>query len=195
MELGRQIKKYRTALELSQEELANKIYVTRQTISNWENEKSYPDLHSLILLAALFGITLDELIKGDIKIMKETIGKNEIHKFNQDSTIFTILFLLFLVSVAPLVICFHYWGIAVSVFIYAITMYYALKLEKFKKKHDIQTYQEIVAFTEGKKLDEIAKAKESGKRPYQKILMVFAGAALGIFVMGIGTLLIWFIKR
>ena len=42
MELSIQIKKYRTELHLSQEELAEKVYVTRQTISNWENEKSYP---------------------------------------------------------------------------------------------------------------------------------------------------------
>ena len=40
MELSIQIKKYRTELHLSQEELAEKVYVTRQTISNWENEKS-----------------------------------------------------------------------------------------------------------------------------------------------------------
>ena len=50
MELSIQIKKYRTELHLSQEELAEKVYVTRQTISNWENEKSYPDIHSLLLL-------------------------------------------------------------------------------------------------------------------------------------------------
>lgn len=41
MELNAQIKKYRTELNLSQEELAEKVYVTRQTISNWENGKSY----------------------------------------------------------------------------------------------------------------------------------------------------------
>lgn len=46
MELSIQIKKYRTELHLSQEELAEKVYVTRQTISNWENEKSYPDIHT-----------------------------------------------------------------------------------------------------------------------------------------------------
>ena len=47
MELNTQIKKYRTELNLSQEELAEKVYVTRQTISNWETGKSYPDIHSL----------------------------------------------------------------------------------------------------------------------------------------------------
>lgn len=54
MELGNQIKKYRSELQISQEQLADRIYVSRQTISNWENEKSYPDVNSLILLSEVF---------------------------------------------------------------------------------------------------------------------------------------------
>lgn len=51
MELNKQIKKHRSAMELSQEQLAEKLYVTRQTISNWETGKNYPDIHSLILMS------------------------------------------------------------------------------------------------------------------------------------------------
>ena len=65
MEIGNQIKKYRNELGLSQEELADKIFVTRQTISNWENEKNYPDIRSLVMLSTLFDISLDNLVKGD----------------------------------------------------------------------------------------------------------------------------------
>ena len=54
MELGNQIKKYRSELQISQEQLADRIYVSRQTISNWENEKSYPDVNSLVLLSEVF---------------------------------------------------------------------------------------------------------------------------------------------
>ena len=53
MEIGRQIKKYRLESKLSQEALAEKIFVTRQTISNWENGKNYPDLNSVVLLSNL----------------------------------------------------------------------------------------------------------------------------------------------
>ena len=53
MELNEQIKKYRTEMNISQEELAEKIYVTRQSISNWENGKPHPDIHSLLLLSSL----------------------------------------------------------------------------------------------------------------------------------------------
>ena len=66
MELHAQIKKYRANMKLSQEELADRVFVTRQTISNWENGKSYPDINSLLLLSQVFDISLDQLIKGDI---------------------------------------------------------------------------------------------------------------------------------
>ena len=69
-----------------------------------------------------------------------------------------------------------------------ITMYWALKVEKLKKKNDIQTYKEIVAFTEGKKLDELHKAVEVGKRPYQNILKVIISAgvtAMICFLIGV----------
>ena len=92
MELSIQIKKYRIELHLSQEELAEKVYVTRQTISNWENEKSYPDIHSLLLLSSLFNVSLDQLIKGDIEKMKEIISEQEIKKFNYYGSIYTSSF-------------------------------------------------------------------------------------------------------
>lgn len=71
MEAGAQIKKYRNNMKLSQDELAEKIYVSRQTISNWETGKNYPDIHSLLLLSTLFNVSLDQLVKGDVEIMKE----------------------------------------------------------------------------------------------------------------------------
>ena len=82
MELGNQIKKYRSELQISQEQLADRIYVSRQTISNWVNEKSYPDVNSLVLLSEVFQTSIDYLIKGDIEIMKEKINEQEIKKFN-----------------------------------------------------------------------------------------------------------------
>ena len=117
MELGKQIKKHRQEVQLSQEKLADRVYVSRQTISNWENDKSYPDVNSLVLLSEIFQISLDNLIKGDIEVMKDVIQK-----------------------------------------------------------------EEIVAFSEGKLLDDIQKQREIGKRPYQKIFLVI-GSALITFVV------------
>ena len=68
MELGTQIRKYRNERTLSQEALAEKVYVSRQTVSNWENDKSYPDVNSLVLLSEVFEISLDQLIKVEEKL-------------------------------------------------------------------------------------------------------------------------------
>ena len=77
MELSSRIKELRNEKGWSQEILAQRAYVSRQTISNWETEKSYPDVHSLLILSELFGVSLDELIKGDVDTMKEEITKND----------------------------------------------------------------------------------------------------------------------
>ena len=188
MELGSQIKKYRGELKLSQEELAEKVYVTRQTVSNWENEKSYPDIHSLLLLSSLFEISLDQLIKGDIDIMKKEIDKAEIERHNHLGNIFAFLFIACFISFIPLVKFLQIIGIAIWVVLFGITMVFAVKIHKLQKENDISTYKEIVAFTEGKKLDEISKQREIGKRPYQTVLKLLFGAGTALivlFIMGL----------
>lgn len=63
-------------------------------------------------------------------------------------------------------------------------MYFVIRIEKYKKKYDIQTYKEIIAFTEGKSLNEIDKTGEEAKRPYQKGLLA-SGSAFLIVVIAI----------
>ena len=62
MEFGKQIKKLRQEAQLSQEELAERIYVSRQTISKWESNLSSPDIQSCKAMADVFGISLEELL-------------------------------------------------------------------------------------------------------------------------------------
>ena len=182
MELGKQIKMYRQEAHLSQEELANRVYVSRQTISNWENDKSYPDVNSLVLLSEIFQISLDKLIKGDIEVMKDVIQKEEIEKMNRYGKIYTIMLITTAVSAVPLFMWLGVWAFIPWGIIWAISLYFAFKIEKVKKDNDVQTYKEIVAFSEGKLLDDIQKQREIGKRPYQKILLVI-GTALITFVV------------
>ena len=111
MELGKQIKMHRLETKLSQEDLAERVYVSRQTISNWENDKSYPDVHSLILLSEIFQISLDKLIKGDIDAMKEVIEKQEIEKMNHYGKIYTVIFIVTVVSTVPLFMWLHVWAL------------------------------------------------------------------------------------
>lgn len=190
MELGSNIKKYRNAMNWSQDELADKVFVSRQTVSNWENDKNYPDIKSLILLSEVFGISLDNLVKGDIVKMKEQINSEEIERFRRDGNIYTILLLAMIITPIPLVHFFRFVGISIWAFLGAMTLMYAAKIEKQKKYFDIQTYKEIVAFTEGKSLDDIEKAKESGKRPYQKILLAVGAGTMALVVAVVMTLIL-----
>jgi len=182
MELSKQIKKYRVEANLSQEELADKVFVSRQTISNWENDKNYPDIKSLVLMSEIFEVSIDNLIKGDLERMKKEIDAQEYAKFQKDSTIFSVLFITMLIIPVPLVMLLEWFGMALYVCLFGIGMYYAIKVEKYKKKYDIQTYKEIVAFTEGKSLSEIEKAREEAKRPYQKLLLPIGSALLMVII-------------
>ena len=73
MELGNRIKELRKAQNINQDELAEKLFVSRQTISNWENDKSYPDIQSVLLLSEIFGVSVDQLLKGDVEKMETTV--------------------------------------------------------------------------------------------------------------------------
>ena len=70
MEIGKKLKDARMRSGFTQESVAEKVNVSRHTISNWENEKSYPDIISVIELSNLYSISLDELLKGDEKMME-----------------------------------------------------------------------------------------------------------------------------
>lgn len=182
MEIGQRVKNHRIRLGMTQEELAEKLYVSRQTVSSWENNKSYPDIHSLLMLGNLFGVSLDTLIKGDIETMKEQIDRAEIRKFRRNNNIFAVLLFACILTPVPLIKWIGIPGLIVWAVLMGAALYFAVKVEKAKKAHDIYTYKEIVAFTEGKKLDGIEKAREEGKRHYQGVVFALAGAVVGLIV-------------
>lgn len=70
MKLGRTILKIREREHMSQEEFAQRYHVTRQTISNWENEKNYPDLETLVKISEDSGISIDYMLKDNIEIVQ-----------------------------------------------------------------------------------------------------------------------------
>ncbi|MBK0010180.1 MULTISPECIES: helix-turn-helix domain-containing protein [Priestia] len=73
MELGEQLQKLREQKNMSREELAQEMNVSRQAVYKWENNKGYPDIENLIKLSNLYNITLDELIKGDRSFQKKIV--------------------------------------------------------------------------------------------------------------------------
>lgn len=65
MKIGKLLKESRERKKLTQQELADTFHVTRQTVSRWENEQSYPNLDTLVALSFFFDFSLDEILKGD----------------------------------------------------------------------------------------------------------------------------------
>lgn len=185
MELGNKIKYYRGEKELSQEELAERVYVSRQTISNWENNKSYPDINSIVLLSENFEISIDNLIKGDVEQMKKEINSEEVKKLNLYATIMAILMLVATILLMPMLKFIGLYGFIPYFVLVGGAMFFSIKVDKIKKDNDIQTYKEIVAFTEGKRLDEIQKIEEKAKRPYQKVIDGFLWAVVALLISGI----------
>ena len=119
--------------------------------------------------------------------MKEQIKQEDIKTFNRDGTIFAILLLLTVAAAVPMVLYLGTPGTILWVALWLVGLYFANRVEKQKKLHDVQTYREIVAFSEGRQLDELEKAEERGKRPYQKVFVVaaftaFAGAVAGLML-------------
>lgn len=190
MELGTHLKTHRARLGLSQEALADLVYVSRQTISNWETEKSYPDIHSLLLLSNVFQVSLDQLIKGDVEQMKEEIKKSEIDRFNRWGNLFSVLLVAVLVSAMPLFLLLGWAGVVIWAALTAVTLLAALKVERIKKENQVFTYKEIVAFTQGRRLDELEQQQEVGKRPYQRALLALGCGLLGLCVAAVGAFVI-----
>lgn len=171
MNVGARIKKHRETQNISQDELALKVFVSRQTISNWETNKSYPDIKSLTMLSNIFHVTLDDFIKGDIEEMKRIVSKEKIEKFNIMSYIFLAEMLILMFSAYPLFSIDGYIGAIIWALFFVITFVTATIVEKFKKNNNIQTYKEIIAFMENKSLSYEEVQQEIGKRNYQKILL------------------------
>lgn len=105
MELGKKIVKIRKDNNLTQEDFAEKYNVTRQTISSWENSKSYPDLDTLVKISNDFKISLDVLLKEDKKVI-ENISKSQKNsrKYKKIAVILGIL-------ISIIIICFGVYAI------------------------------------------------------------------------------------
>lgn len=188
IDIGSKIKTLRLSKSMTQEQLAKALHVSAQAVSKWENGKSYPDIHSLLLLSALFDVSLDQLIKGDLETMKQEVNAADVRAMNRDGIIYAILLAATIILPVPLIKWFGLYGLIPELLLWGSAMYFALCLERIKKANNVQSYKEILAFSEGRKLDEIEQKVEAGKRPYQKLLLVLLTAGITLLV---GMVLSW----
>ncbi len=170
------------------------MYVSRQTISSWENGKTYPDVQSLLLLSEIFDVTVDSLIKGDVDTMTETIDRDvkTMKRLGYVMIIFMLLMLAALIwlsvqlsawdwpleqAVPTAVLAFVLWGIA---------MFAATWVDRIKRDHDLVTYDEILAYWHGEPVD---RDTEKGRRErlIPRWMKVVRAIGLGLLAAAIGA--------
>ncbi len=143
MQLGKTIVKIRKEYELTQEDFAKKFNVTRQTVSNWENEKSYPDLLTLIKISDEFGYSLDTMLKENpdmtedmnenIKLAKILIKMYEKRIVTAIIGAIACLIMAVISFITYDVVAMIIWIVALLVNVYTIVTYKPIKKNKAKK--------------------------------------------------------------
>lgn len=102
MEISERLKQARISSGMTQEQVAEKIIVSRVTLSHWENGKTLPDIASLISLSELYEISLDEMLKGDPK-MKEK-AKKDAKNLNDNKRLLLITAVLALIVMVTYIV-------------------------------------------------------------------------------------------
>ena len=106
MEIGRKLKEARQMSGLTQENVAEKLNVSRQTISNWETEKFYPDILYVLQLSDLYQVSLDELLKGYERMIQHLEDSTNVVKSNKKILLAFIcnicLLFLFFIFIIPI---------------------------------------------------------------------------------------------
>lgn len=196
MEIGARIKEHRTAAGMSQDDLAARVYVSRQTISSWENKKTYPDVQSLLLLSEIFDATVDSLIKGDVETMNETIERDStiMKRLSYVMLGFLLLMIACLVWICVQVFAWD-WALeqtvptfVLALVLWGIAMFAAAWLDRIKRNHDLITYHEILSFWNGEQVD---RDTERGRRErlIPRWLKIIRAVGFMILALAIGAFL------
>ncbi len=110
MSLGKNILSLRKKSGLSQEQLGEKVDVTRQTISNWENESTVPNPEQLKLLARTFHVSVDELIENDLTnvvLSKVRVTEAQTNSIKRVAKwILGVVIILVIIDIITFIICF-----------------------------------------------------------------------------------------
>ena len=187
MEVSNRIREERERLGLSQEALAREIFVSRQTVSNWETGKTYPDVQSLLLLSNLYGVSVDSLVRGDMEAMESNIDNYELKRFKLKAS--TGLSLALIVLGAAMLAILSSQGVDITspLAIVAVAVMVAgaavsLVADRVKKQYDFETMSEVKAFLDGAEPDQIIRNRRMPKAA-SVALKVLAGAVMGIALM------------
>lgn len=154
MTIGERLLKLRKEKNISQEELANVLDVSRQTVSKWETDQSTPDFDKIIPLCEYFGITSDELLTGNQNI-KEAKKENVKSNFARNIAISVMLYIFALIAIIALAgglnkpilgvsVFFGFIAIATGLLIYN-GIYYSKESEDPKEKKDDSIEKQVMS--------------------------------------------------
>lgn len=133
-------------------------------------------------MSTIFNTTVDNLIKDDIDKMNEIVNHEDVLKFNKFSKIFSLLFLIVIITPIPLIHFYNWIGLIFWIIIFIYTLYICFIVENIKRNNNIYTFKEINAFLSGIKLNIIAKAREEGKRIYQQLMLCILLGIISVFI-------------
>jgi transcriptional regulator with XRE-family HTH domain len=111
MIFSERLKREREKKGWSQAELAEKIHVSRQSVSKWETGKNYPNIEVIIDLSDLFGITIDELLRSDEELKEKVIQDSKQLAYPKWKVFFDSVFLLgaLLLAIKVIIIATNYF--------------------------------------------------------------------------------------
>lgn len=191
MDIGNQIKERRQRLGLSQEELARRLYVSRVTVSHWETSKTLPDVQSMLLLANLFGTTIDELVRGDVDEMREMVEKNE-RRTKTFAVALAAVEVVVVTSLAVTAVAGRDYlepvlRLLLAVLVLAFSLV-TLVARRVEGGDEAKSAAELLGAATG---DPVGAARASGAALGMRlVLQVFAGLAVGIGVLVAGDVLL-----
>lgn len=194
MEVGRRIREERERLGISQEGLAREVFVSRQTVSNWETGKTYPDVQSLLLLSNLFDVSVDSLVKGDVEIMEKQMENYELARYKIRASMTVTLGLIAVGAVMLALLAKRGESLTspfglIALFLLVAGVGVSLIAERIEKRYDIETVEEVRAFLDGKEPEQIERERRIPKA-LRAILQMVAGAAVGVVFMTVLYLII-----
>ena len=187
MDIGNQIRERRQRLGLSQDELARKLYVSRVTVSHWETSKTLPDVQSMLILANLFGTTIDELVKGDVDEMREMVERSEQRTKVLAVALATVEAIVITALAVTAVAGREHLEPVLRLSLAVLAMAFSIVMIVARRRigsEDARSAAELLGAATG---DPAKDARESGAAYGMRIaLQIFAGlsAAVGLLVVG-----------
>ena len=192
MEVGKRIREERERLGLSQEDLAQQIFVSRQTVSNCETGKTYPDVQSLLLLSGLFEVSVDSLVKGDVEAMQENMENYELDRFKIKVSM-GVYAALVAVAGVMLAILTAQGQTGSPLFVIALLLLVVPGIPlstvtaRLEKRYNIDTMREVKAFLDGADPDQIERNRKmpAGIRIAIQMLAAAAGAIVFMSIVSL----------